>query len=272
MCKKKTCTKSEKTRRIICDVLIALIAAFTVYLSVIMIHRINTVVLKDTYRTIFRNELILCAILLVCALDLRFGFFTKLRPKATKIIGWILRVVVIILSLAIVFMFGKVIVGSLINTAEDADNVVVLGMALEDGEPTKDLLYRLDTAQKYLEEHPDATLILTGGNPDKSGKTEAAVMKDILTKRGVPEDRMILEDQAATTRDNFINAAKIIDPAEPVVFISSNYHMDRAVGMAKGAGFTNIMRLPARSDALRYGSNVMWEVVLEINELISSPR
>ena len=48
----------EKTRKIIGDVLIALVVLFTVYLSIVMIHRINTVVLKDVYKTIFRNELI----------------------------------------------------------------------------------------------------------------------------------------------------------------------------------------------------------------------
>ena len=258
--------KTGKTRRIIGDVLIALVVVYTAYLSAVMIHRIHTVVLKDTYRTIFHNELILCGILLVFALDLRFGFFTKSRILLFKILGWVFRITVILLTLAIVFMCGKV-VGSLINSAGDAGNVVVLGMALEDGQPTKDLLLRLDTAQRYLEEHPDAALILTGGNPDASGRTEASVMKDLLTERGIPEEKMILEDRAASTRDNFVNTAQIIDPADPLVFISSDYHMDRAVRMAKEAGFTNIMRLPAPSDPLRYGANVMWEVILEINEI-----
>ena len=255
-------------RKIIGDVLIALVVLFTVYLSIVMIHRINTVVLKDVYKTIFRNELILCAVLLVFSLDLRFLFFTKSRFKALKIVGWVFRGIVILLTAVIVFFVGKILFNSVLNTAGDSENVVVLGMALEDGEPTKDLLYRLDTAEEYLEEHPDATLILTGGNPDESGRTEAAVMRDLLAERGVPEEKMILEDQAATTRDNFANAAKIIDPGEPVVFISSNYHMDRAVSMAKEAGFTDVMRLPAPSEFLRYGANVMWEVILEINEMI----
>ena len=142
-------------------------------------------------------------------------------------------------------------------------------MALEDGQPTKDLLLRLVTAQRCAEEHPDATLILTGGNPDESGRTEAFVMQELLTERGVSEDRMILEDQAASTRENFRNTAQLIDPSRPVVFISSDYHMDRAVSMAKEAGFTQVMRLPAPSDPIRYGANVMWEVILEINELKS---
>ena len=61
--------------------------------------------------------------------------------------------------------------------------------------------------------------------------------------------------------------AQIIDPGKPVVLISSNYHMDRAVKTARSAGFTNIMRLPAPSSILNYGANVLSEVVLEVNDL-----
>ena len=92
----------------------------------------------------------------------------------------------------IVFFCGKVIRGSLIKTEGKADNALVLGLALENGKPTDDLISRLDTAQAYLKKYPEAKLILTGGNADESGYTEAAVMRDILAERGVAEDRMIL--------------------------------------------------------------------------------
>ena len=230
-----------------------------------MLHRINTVVLKDAYRKIFRNELLLCGILLVFSLDLRFGFFTKLRSRAGRIVGWLFRAVIIVLTAVILFFGGKVIAGSLINTAAPADYAIVLGMALENGKPTKDLLYRVETARQYLDQHPEATLILTGGNPDESGKTEAAVMRDLLAELGVPQEKMILEDKAGTTKENFRNTAQMVDPGRPIVLISSNYHMDRAVLTAKSAGFTDILRLPAPSQFLYYGANVMWEIILELN-------
>ena len=255
-------------RRIIGDILILAVVLFTVYLCVVMLRRINTVVLKDTYRKIFHNELLLCGIVLLFSLDLRFGFFTLPRARVLKILGWILRILVTVCTLIIVFVCGKVIAGNLINTAEVAENAIVLGMALEDGKPTKDLIYRLDTAQQYLEDYPAATLIFTGGNPTETGLTEAGVMCELLTERGIHAERMILEDQAKSTRENFTDTAMIVDPAEPVVLISSNYHMDRAVRMAEQAGFEKILRLPAPSDPLQYGSNVMWEVILDINEFL----
>lgn len=78
---------------------------------------------------------------------------------------------------------------------------------------------------------------------------------------------MILEDQADSTTANFQNTALLIDPAEPVVLISSNYHMDRAVQTAKNAGFAAVLRLPAPSSAFTFGANVMHEMIMELNEL-----
>ena len=126
---------------------------------------------------------------------------------------------------------------------------------------------RLDAAEAYLRENPQAVLILTGGNPDESGRTEAAVMRDLLAARGVAADRMVLEDRAEDTRENFRNTARLVDPGEPIVLISSNYHMDRAVRTAKRAGFAEVLRRPAPSSALHFGANVMWEVILELNEM-----
>jgi len=106
-----------------------------------------------------------------------------------------------------------------------------------------------------------------GTAADQERRTEAAVMREILTERGVPEDRLILEDQAKTTKENFSNIAGIVSAGEPVVMISSNYHMDRAVRNATENGFTHVMRLPAPSGFLAYGANMLSEVVLDLNDL-----
>ncbi len=150
MSREKTGAGKEpgKARRITGDILIVLVAAFTVWLSAVMLHRIHTVVLKDNYRKIFSRELILCAVLLIAALDLRFGLLTRLPGKVLKAIGWALRAVIVAAALLILVLCGKVAAGSLIRTEAPAAHAIVLGMALQDGKPTKDLLLRLDTAQQ----------------------------------------------------------------------------------------------------------------------------
>ena len=254
-------------RRVIGDILLLLVIILTADVLFVMPAKINAVVLKADYRKVFMYELILCAVLLLFALDVRFSLFTRWKPVILKGTGWVLRVGIVLLSAVILFFCGKVITGSMIHTAGQADNAIVLGLALENGEPAPDLLARLDTARAYLEKYPEAKLILTGGNADGSGRTEAAVMRDILTEQGVPESRLILEDRAETTKENFRNIAEMVSKEEPVVMISSNYHMDRAVRNAREEGFSNVMRLPAPSGFLAYGANMLSEVVLDLNDL-----
>ena len=264
----KTGNRNSRAGRIIGDILLALAVLLIADVAFVMPARINAVVLKADYRKVFIYEIVLCAVLLVFALDVRFNLFTRWKNAILRAVGRLLRTVVVLMSAVIVFFCGKVIVGGVINTADRADYAIVLGLALENGEPAPDLLARLDTAREYLNKYPEARLILTGGNADESGRMEADVMRDILTERGVPQERLILEDRAQTTKENFRNIAGIVSAGEPVVMISSDYHMDRAVRNAAESGFTRVMRLPAPSRFLAYGANMLSEVVLNLNDLV----
>ncbi len=263
----KNAERPSLVRRIAGDTVLALAVLLSADVVFVMLRRIGAVVMKEDYKTVFIYELILCAILLVFALDLRFNILTRTKKKLLRVIGRILRAAVILFTAVVVFFCGKVILGGLISTADRADHAIVLGMALENGEPTPDLIKRLDTAQAYLEKYPEAKLVLTGGNADGSGRTEADVMRDILTERGVNEERLILEDRAGTTKENFANIARMIPKDEPVVMITSGYHMDRAVRNAAEEGFEHVMRLPAGSGFITYGSNMIWEVIHDLDEL-----
>lgn len=260
--------KRRRFRRFAGDFLIFITVLYTAYLSVIMTGRIESVVLRDSYIKLFICELAMCLVFLILACDIRFGFLTKARSKIVKATGWFFRLIIVILAGFMLVTGARAAIGGFITTPGTADNAIVLGLALRNGRPTEDLICRVDTAVKFAGENPDAILILTGGNPDEKGKTEAEVMKDLLIERGVSEDRMILEDRAEITIDNFRNTAQIIDPAEPVVLISSDYHMDRAVRTAEDAGFTDIIRRPAPSSAIEYPANIIWEVLQEIIRLL----
>ena len=253
--------------RIVGDILLVLSVVLTAEVLIIMPAKIKAVVLKAEYRKVFRCEIVLCAILLLFALDVRFSLFTRWNPAVLRGIGWILRAAVGLFSVVVFCFCGRVMIGGMINTAGRADYAVVLGLALENGKPAPDLLARLDTAGTYLEKYPEARLILTGGNADGLGRTEAEVMRDTLTEKGIPESRLILEDRAETTEENFRNIAALVSKDAPVVMISSDYHMDRAVRYAKREGFSGVMRLPAPSGIPAYGANMLWEVILDLNDL-----
>lgn len=260
--------KKHRFRRFIGDFLILITVLYTVYLSVIMIGRIESVVLRESYIKLFICELAMCLVFLILACDIRFRFLTKARPKILKAAGWLFRLIIVVAAGFMLVTAARSVTGGFITTPGTADNAIVLGLALRNGQPTEDLICRVDTAVKFSNENPGATLILTGGNPNEEGKTEAEVMKELLIERGIPEDRMVLEDRAEITIDNFRNTANIVDPAEPIVLISSDYHMDRAVRTAEDAGFTDIIRRPAPSSAVEYPANIIWEVLQEIIRLL----
>ena len=166
-------------RRIIGDVLLALAVFLTADVVIVMTGRINAVVQKSEYREVFLYQLILCAVLLLLALDVRFNLFTRWKSVFLRGVGWFLRAVVVLLSAVTLFFCGKVIAGGLIREEGPADHAIVLGLALENGEPTPNLKSRLDTAREFLDKNPGAQLILTGGNADASVRSEADVMRDL---------------------------------------------------------------------------------------------
>lgn len=264
----KTGKRVSRARRIIGDLLLVSAVLLLADVLFVMPARISAVVRKAVCREIFVDQLILCAVLLLFALDVRFSLFSRWEPLLLRITGRALRVFILLSCAAILFFCGRVITGGLVSSAGSADYAVVLGLALENGQPAPDLLARLDTARDYLEQCPGARLILTGGNADESGRTEAAAMRELLLERGVPEDRLILEDQSQITKENFAHIAGMISPEEPVVIISSDYHMDRAVRNAAEAGFSRVMRLPAPSGLHAWGANMLSEVILDVNDLV----
>ena len=127
-------------RLVIGDILILLALLLTADVLIVMPKKIHAVVLKADYQEIFRYELIICAVLLLFALDVRFNLFTRSGHTGLRVAGWVLRIAVVLFTLVIAFFCGKVIRGGLINTAAGADHAIVLGLALEDGKPTDDLV------------------------------------------------------------------------------------------------------------------------------------
>ncbi len=248
------------------DFFLTAVVLFTAYLSAVMIRRIRAVALADIYKRVFRVELCLCAALLVSALDIRFGLFSRAVPLPLYSLGRFISAAVRAGSVLVLLLAGHVAAGGLISDPAGERYAVVPGMALENGEPNRDLLLRVSTAEDLARSDPDVTLILTGGNPGSAGRTEAAVMRELLTAGGVPAERIVLEDRSADTAANFRNCARLCPPDEPVVIITSNYHMNRAVRLAKKAGFKRIRRMPAPACAAYYPANLMWEVVMEIHD------
>ena len=104
---------------------------------------------------------------------------------------------------------------------------------------------RIVEAAMLARRFPEAKIAFSGGDAGilyKSG-SEAEGAQALLTALGVPDDRLILE---AKSRDTYENAAYLkeeftrageLGPGERWLLITSAYHMPRAMGAFRQAGF-----------------------------------
>ena len=143
-------------------------------------------------------------------------------------------------------------VGSSDPSALPADAVVVLGAGVNGTQPSLSLYTRLTAALDYLEENPDVPVVLTGGLGYGEEITEARCMYDWLTARGVDPARLIMEEQAGNTAENFAFSKELleeqgIDPAENLVAVVTNdFHIARSRLIAARQGYGHAFGVPAK--------------------------
>ena len=134
------------------------------------------------------------------------------------------------------------------------DYMVVLGAGVRGNVPSLSLQNRIDAAYDYLTEHPDVTAILSGGQGDGENITEAQCMFDHLTAMGIPEKRLIMEDQATSTWENLNFSLNLIEEKtgqrpEEIGVLSSEYHLFRASLFADACG-VEFVGIPAKTTKL----------------------
>ena len=119
----------------------------------------------------------------------------------------------------------------------DKDFLIVLGCGLRaDGSPTPLLKGRLDRALGFYEKQKaqtgkELTFITSGGQGPDEPVPESAAMKRYLTEHGVPEARIIEEDQSTDTFENMQRSKEkiwAVDPGGKIAFATTNYHVFRS--------------------------------------------
>lgn len=123
--------------------------------------------------------------------------------------------------------------------ASEPHTVIVLGCKAINGQPSRMLKARLDTAADYLREHPEAVCILSGGQGTDETEPEARTMYKYLITNGIDETKIYTEEQSTSTEENIIFSKKIIEKEDlprSVVIISESYHVFRGVFQAEKNG------------------------------------
>lgn len=118
------------------------------------------------------------------------------------------------------------------------DYIIIHGGGLINGNKVPPLLAsRIDKAIQIFHKSKDQAMIIPSGGkgPDET-ISEAAAMKQYLLDKGIPEDKILPEDQSTTTRENLIFSKKIIDSrpgGKRTALVTSNYHVYRCLVLAK---------------------------------------
>lgn len=178
----------------------------------------------------------------------KFGSFWKSR--AGKVIITFINTFIAI-GLCYASILSVNMIRACLAESEKPNMVVVLGCQLWGEEPSPMLKKRLDVACELLNKYPDIPVVVTGGQGDDEVISEGEGMKRFLVRRGISEDRIIVEDKSTSTYENIRNAFEITDAmglSRDITIATSEYHMYRASLMAKQQGAGNVTSAPSRTD------------------------
>lgn len=167
---------------------------------------------------------------------------------------WLRVLLTLVLMGALFFsiMFGLVMVGTHDVIRGDPQVMIILGCrVMPGGEPSILLQDRLDTALDYLDDHPEMTVVVSGGQGSNEPTSEAACMAGYLEKHGVDPDQILLEDKSSNTKENLIYSRELLEKQgvdvgeERVLVVSNGFHLTRSRMLAERYGYESVSVLAA---------------------------
>lgn len=156
-----------------------------------------------------------------------------------------------VVLLAVCALCGLVASAASATPPAGLDYLVVLGAGLQpDGAPSEALTYRLDAALDYLDDNPETTCLVSGGQGAGEVRAEADAMAEYLVAHGLDEGRLVREDRSTTTAENVRNSAGLVEPGATVAIVTNDFHLYRALRIAERNGLAGAHGLAAPSNPL----------------------
>ena len=142
------------------------------------------------------------------------------------------------IALLVVIETGCIISANAKAPAKNA-TAVVLGCRVYGERASMSLVERLEAAQEYLEENPDAVCVVSGGQGPGENISEAECMYRWLVAKGIDGSRIYKEDKSTSTEENIAFSKAVIEESglnENIAIITSEYHSYRATVLAEKNG------------------------------------
>lgn len=193
-------------------------------------------------------------------------FYDAAREK--KFLKFLKVVFVVFMVILVVYSGAVCIFGHMDNASYNEDYVIVLGAGLNEDEPSATLKNRLDKTIEYMNKNKNAVAIVSGGRGKGERITEALAMKNYLVNNGIEEERILRDENATNTYENFAYSKIAIDEdSSNVAFITSDFHVLRASQMAKLNGI-DAKRIGASTPLVTLPSACSRELLAQIAAFI----
>lgn len=173
------------------------------------------------------------------------------RRVMDAIPGWLKVLCCAIFFLGVILFCaveGMILAKYSAKAAPGAEYCIVLGAQWKATGPSGALRRRLDAAVDYLAQNPGTTGIVSGGQGANETITEAAGMREYLIEKGIPGERIRMEDRSGNTFENLAFCGELLDRKDDrVVVVTNDFHMFRALKIAQRQGYARVEGLSAGS-------------------------
>lgn len=151
----------------------------------------------------------------------------------------------------------------------DLDYIIVLGAQMKPAGPSAVLKFRLDAAYEYLTANENTVCVVSGGQGYNEPCTEAEGMCRYLVEKGIPAERILMEDKSRDTSENIAFSARLIGSTDVKVgIVTNNFHVFRGVMLARHAGFADACGISARSNIYFQPNNLVREFFGVMKDLV----
>jgi uncharacterized SAM-binding protein YcdF (DUF218 family) len=132
-----------------------------------------------------------------------------------------------------------------LDSGEPVDGIIVLGGALDYRRGQMRLTdsgVRMTTALALARRYPEARVVFTGGSDAvllRAPVSEAEMAQSLFRDASLTGSRVVYEGHSRNTRENALFTARLVkpQPGERWLLVTSAFHMPRAVGTFRAAGW-----------------------------------